>query len=67
MLQYIVESLAAARVQRGWRAHRVIHKLNEAVRSQIAALRIQRFMRHWKERNRWMTLRFAVAGALELR
>lgn len=41
--------------------------LEEAVKSQIAALRIQRFMRHWKERNRWMTLRFAVAGAMELR
>lgn len=66
-VQYIVESLAAARLQRGWRGHRIVRTLKQTVRTQIAALRIQRFMRDWKQRTRSMTLRLAVASAMELR
>ena len=55
------------RVQRAWRGHRVIRVLRDLVAKQIAALRIQRFMRDWRRYNVRLDLRLVAAGALELR
>lgn len=55
------------RVQRAWRGHRVIRVLRDLVTRQIAALRIQRFMREWRKYNLGLALRLVVASARELR
>lgn len=41
--------------------------LRDVVTKQVAALRIQRFMREWRRRNAELALRLVLAGALELR
>ncbi|CAM9144889.1 unnamed protein product, partial [Hapterophycus canaliculatus] len=61
------ESLSAVRVQRAWRGHRVVRVLRDLVSKQVAALRIQRFMREWRRCNSGLALRFFAASALELR
>lgn len=55
------------RVQRAWRGHRVVRVLRDLVSKQIAALRIQRFMREWTSCNSGLALRLVAASALELR
>ncbi|CAN0385559.1 unnamed protein product [Pylaiella littoralis] len=64
--QYTRQSLSAARVQRAWRGHRVVRVLGDSVSKQIAALRIQRFMREWKSYNNGLALRLVAASAIEL-
>ncbi|CAM9696611.1 unnamed protein product, partial [Scytosiphon promiscuus] len=61
------ESLSAVRVQRAWRGHRVVRVFRDLVSRQVAALRIQRFMREWRRSNVCLALRFVAASALELR
>lgn len=65
--QYTLESLSAVRVQRAWRGHRMVRVLRDVATKQVAALRIQRFMREWRRRNAQLAVRLVVASALELR
>ncbi|CAM9360598.1 unnamed protein product [Ectocarpus fasciculatus] len=61
------ESQSALRVQRAWRGHRVIRVLHDLVSKQIAALRIQHFMREWRKHVFILGLRLVATSALELR
>ncbi|CAM9553988.1 unnamed protein product [Ectocarpus sp. 4 AP-2014] len=65
--RYTRESQSALRVQRAWRGHRVIRVLHDLVSKQIAALRIQRFMREWRKHGFILALRLVATSALELR
>ncbi|CAB1101527.1 unnamed protein product [Ectocarpus sp. CCAP 1310/34] len=65
--RYTRESQSALRVQRAWRGHRVIRVLRDLVSKQIAAFRIQRFMREWRKHGFILALRLAAISALELR
>lgn len=64
--QYTRESQAAARIQRVWREYHVVHALRQLVEKQIAAMRIQRFMREWTRCNHGMAIQLVTAGAIEL-
>ncbi|CAN0514546.1 unnamed protein product, partial [Ectocarpus sp. 12 AP-2014] len=65
--RYTRDSQSALRVQRAWRGHRVIRVLHDLVSKQIAALRIQRFMRKWRKNGFILALRLVATSALELR
>lgn len=67
VVQYTRESLSAVRIQRAWREYHVVHALKELVEKQIAAMRIQRFMREWFRCNHSMAIQLVTAGAFELR
>lgn len=55
------------RLQKAWRKSTVNRVLKDSVTKQIAAMRIQRFMREWRQHDRTLAIRMAVGSAQQLR